>query len=63
MTDEEIATAMYAYGGSFVSALANAWERADSTNQARLKAAFPDLFAKYRELAELKRQQADEARR
>ena len=36
-------------GGSFVRSLASCYYAADSTNKARLLAAFPDYFGKYRE--------------
>jgi 2-oxo-4-hydroxy-4-carboxy--5-ureidoimidazoline (OHCU) decarboxylase len=38
-------------GGGFASALALAYFRADSDNQARILGAFPDLFEKYRRIA------------
>jgi hypothetical protein len=56
ITDHDIATAMTLLGGNFVSALGYLWMRADSTNQAKLKAAFPDEWEIYRELVALKRQ-------
>jgi hypothetical protein len=55
MTDYEIVAAMDAFGGSFARAIAAAWYKADHENQARIKAAFPDLWAEYTELAELQR--------
>ena len=42
------AQTMEKIGGGFASALAQAYYRADGTNQARILAAFPDLFEKYR---------------
>lgn len=39
--------AMRAYGGGFVAALADAYERADSKNAARIESAFPDVIAGY----------------
>ena len=54
--DGEIIVAMYGYGGSFVRALAEAWQRADPINQAKLRAAFPEYWAQYRDLALLHRQ-------
>ena len=39
-------------GGSFAAALALAYYRADGNNQARILGAFPDLFEKYRRIAE-----------
>jgi hypothetical protein len=43
---------MRQYGGSFAQAMAEAWFKADDVNQARIKAAFPDLWIVYAELAE-----------
>jgi len=40
-------TLMDQYGGSFVSALAQALRYADPNNRQRLLDAFPDLVAKY----------------
>ena len=40
-------TLMDQYGGSFVSALAQALRYADPTNRQRLLDAFPDLVVKY----------------
>jgi len=54
LTDFEITNAMYVYGGSFVSALGTLWRLADDDNRARLKAAFPEYWVEYRELAILK---------
>ena len=42
-----ITGAMDAYGGSFVSSIAQAARRADPSNLYRLFQAFPDLFADY----------------
>lgn len=39
--------AMHRYGGSFAKALAQAFIVADVQNYARLKAAFPEIFAHY----------------
>lgn len=41
------ASLMRASGGSFASRIALAYLYADSHNQARLRAAFPDLFTAY----------------
>jgi len=38
-------------GGSFASALAIAWQRADIHNQWRLRMAFPHLLQEYKEKA------------
>ena len=51
MMDHEIVSAMASYGGSFAQALAEACRRADPLNFARIKAAFPDLWEHYDELA------------
>lgn len=39
--------AMQQFGGSFEQALGVAWSRADAHNRARLRAAFPELLAKF----------------
>lgn len=54
ITDGDVTVAMYVYGGSFVSALGALWRLADDDNRARLKAAFPEYWAEYRDLAERK---------
>lgn len=46
------AQTMERMGGGFAAALALAYFRADGDNQARILAAFPDLFEKYRRIAE-----------
>jgi hypothetical protein len=50
--DFEALEAMRCYGGSFASKLAEAWMRADAYNAAKLRAAFGDLLAEYRAMAE-----------
>ena len=45
------AKAMERMGGGFASALAVAYYQADSDNKARILAAWPDLFEKYRRIA------------
>ena len=49
--DHQAAKIMGRIGGGFASALALAYFRADSDNQARILGAFPDLFEKYRRIA------------
>lgn len=49
--DFDTIDAMRIYGGGFVKALAEAAFHADPQNLARLKAAFPDYWATYREMA------------
>lgn len=56
MTDQQIVSAMVAFGGSFTHALAQAWRCADSSNQRKIKDAFPELWTEYEELAELHQQ-------
>jgi monomeric isocitrate dehydrogenase len=46
------AQTMEKMGGGFAAALALAYYRADADNQARILGAFPDLFEKYRRIAE-----------
>lgn len=58
MSDYEITEAMIVYGGSFVSQLGTLFRYADVYNAAKLKAAFPEYWTKYQELAELKRKSA-----
>ena len=45
------AQAMDIWGGGFASALAVAYFRADADNQARMLAAWPNLFERYRQMA------------
>ena len=47
------AALMQKRGGGFASALGLAYHRADSGNQARILAAFPELFARFRRDEEL----------
>ena len=47
------------YGGAFAAALGRAVLRADDDNYQRLQTAFPELFERYRELAEKLKQQDD----
>lgn len=51
MSDHDILHAMEHFGGSFVKALAAACRRADPENLARIKAAFPELWTTYADLA------------
>jgi hypothetical protein len=45
--DLEVVEFMRKTGGGFVSRLAEAWARADNDNEARLRAAFPEIWAHY----------------
>lgn len=56
MTDEDMQTieAMERYGGSFVVALAQAARRADRINLGKLKAAFPEYWQQYTQMAGMK---------
>lgn len=47
----EVIKAMRLYGGSFVNALAMAWERADEINAAKIEAAFPEYIERYKAMA------------
>lgn len=58
MTDYQIVQAMRACGGSFARALAEAFDRADLDNQARIKIAFPELWEEYRNLARMREERA-----
>lgn len=52
----EIIEAMEELGGGFVKALAQAYRKADTHNQAKLRGAFPEYWKQYEELAGLKKQ-------
>ena len=54
ITDYDVADAMILYGGNFVQTLGHLFQRGDADNQARVKAAWPEYWAEYRELARLK---------
>lgn len=51
ITDHDIADAMMSFGGGFVEALARAFYRADPCNAEKLKRAFPEYWAEYRDIA------------
>ena len=50
-TDDEILTAMESHGGSFVQSLAQCCRRAGAINLAKLRAAFPEYWNEYAEVA------------
>lgn len=54
----EVIRAMQQTGGSFVSALAEAWLRADEDNSKRIQDAFPDYIARYRAIGIADRRRA-----
>lgn len=43
----KVIKSMKAYGGSFVKALANAWQFADADNSAKIEAAFAEYIETY----------------
>ena len=51
LTDYEVTEAMIQFGGSFVRGLGELYRRADEHNKAKLRMAFPEYFAEYRDLA------------
>ena len=51
ISPSEVLDAMERYGGGFVKALAWAWRRADSENDARLHGAFGHYWAEYEKVA------------
>ncbi len=57
--DFEITNTMAQFGGSFARAIAAAARLADPTNLAKLKAAFPELWKEYAEVALLRRREAE----
>lgn len=56
--DFRVLNAMRIYGGSFVKALATAALCADEQNRARIKAAFPEYWSKYTEMAKTLKEEA-----
>jgi hypothetical protein len=58
VTDFEMAEAMIAFGGGFVSHLGSLWMRADETNRAKILATWPEYCETYRGLATLKHERA-----
>lgn len=52
VTEHEVIQAMYRFGGGFAQAIARAFEHADAPNFERLRSAFPELWMKYREIAQ-----------
>lgn len=59
--DYQVISAMALYGGSFVQALAALCDRADAENLDRIKAAFPEIWAEYVEIARSRRVSGDMA--
>ena len=57
MDDFYVTEAMIEYGGDFVKRLGMLYRVADSENQARIKAAFPEYWEKYRLMAKMKEKQ------
>ncbi len=47
--DYDITEEMIKYGGQFVSRLGDLWRHADDDNRAKIKAAFGELWQRYRE--------------
>jgi hypothetical protein len=50
-TDHRAAKAMEKWGGGFAAALAVAYFHADADNKARILAAWPELFERYRRMS------------
>jgi len=51
LSDHQITQAMKDYGGGFVKQLGHLYRLADETNQDRIKAAWPELWQNYTEIA------------
>lgn len=62
ITDHDVTRMMEMRGGSFASHLAVACMYADDQNLARIKVAFPDLWATYRTMAEHERDATQSAK-
>ena len=58
----EVLRTMAEAGGSFVSHLAKAWMCADATNFQKLKVAFPNYWAEYERLVDIREENARQAR-
>ena len=56
VTDHDIVTAMRTFGGSFIRALAAAYQAADAPNQQRIKDAFADEWENYAAIVRLHRE-------
>jgi len=63
ITDYDVAEAMQMCGGSFIAQLGKAWLLADAVNQDKLKAAFPEYWVTYSELAGMLRARRAEPQR
>lgn len=48
--DNEVVETMIQYGGSFVKAMAHAYQLADYDNKRRLQLAFPEYWKEYDEM-------------
>lgn len=57
--DYDVTEAMIVYGGGFVSGLGHLFRQADPVNQRKLKAAFPEYWNTYREIAATAAQKRD----
>lgn len=57
--DKQTIKAMVKYGGNFVRHLAVAALYADANNLGRIKAAFPELWARYEEFARLDKEREE----
>lgn len=56
ITDYDVMTAMAMHGGSFTSRLAQAALCADAENLSKIKAAFPEIWQNYLDVATLHKQ-------
>ena len=59
--DYDVTLAMVKFGGSFVEALGRAAQAADDLNLARIKNAFPEVWAQYLNMATLDRERRAKA--
>lgn len=53
ISEYDVANAMVRYGGGFAEGLGRLYFSADDNNRAKIKAAWPELWAEYRDLARL----------
>lgn len=50
-SDYDVVAAMRVHGGAFAQHLAGTWVAGDARNRDRIKAAFPDIWERYRDHA------------
>lgn len=62
IADFYVIRAMRVYGGDFVQALAEAYNRADEENSRRIRETWPEYWQQYSEMAEQLKKEENEPR-